>query len=42
MILETVDTLQEISKTDFQNKYFKPQKPLLIKGFAKQWTAYDK
>lgn len=43
MILISADAIDSsISKEDFQKKYFKPQKPLLIKGFAKQWSAYEK
>ena len=43
MILNSVDTVEDnIDKATFQKKYFKPQKPLLIKNFAKQWDAYDK
>lgn len=42
MILEHVDVVEgNINKEDFQRKYFKPQKPLLIKDFAKQWEAFD-
>lgn len=42
MILNPVDVVEHIDKEDFQKKYFKPHKPLLIKGFAKQWGAYEK
>ena len=42
MILEPVDVVEDISKADFQSKYFKKQKPLLIKNFAKRWDAYEK
>ncbi len=42
MKLSGVDTVEKISKQYFVDHYFKPQKPVLIKGFAKQWEAYDK
>lgn len=43
MILGQVDVVPNtISKKDFQQKYFKPQKPVLIKGLAEQWGEFDK
>ncbi|SFS49672.1 cupin-like domain-containing protein [Sphingobacterium wenxiniae] len=42
MILSPIDTVDDISKAEFLEKYFKPQKPVLIKGFAKKWPAFDK
>ncbi|PRD55840.1 cupin-like domain-containing protein [Sphingobacterium gobiense] len=42
MILSEIDTVDDISKEVFLDKYFKPQKPVLIKGFAKKWDAYNK
>jgi len=42
MQLSGVDTVEKISKQDFIDNYFKPQKPLLIKGFAKEWEAFEK
>lgn len=42
MILHAADTVDDISKEEFQKKYYKPQKPLLMKGFAKKWPAYEK
>ncbi|NGM66791.1 cupin-like domain-containing protein [Sphingobacterium sp. SGR-19] len=42
MILSEIDIVDDISKEVFLEKYFKPQKPVLIKGFAKKWEAYDK
>lgn len=43
MILGQVDMVPNtITKEDFQKKYFKPQKPVLIKGLAEQWSAFDK
>ncbi|PRD47426.1 cupin-like domain-containing protein [Sphingobacterium haloxyli] len=42
MILSEIDTVDDISKEVFLNKYFKPRKPVLIKGFAKKWDAYNK
>ncbi|ERJ58090.1 cupin-like domain-containing protein [Sphingobacterium paucimobilis] len=42
MILSQVDTVEDISKEVFQKKYFIPQKPVLIKGYAKKWKDFDK
>ncbi|MBL1409350.1 cupin-like domain-containing protein [Sphingobacterium faecale] len=42
MILSQVDTVQDISKEVFLKTYFIPQKPVLIKGYAKQWRDFDK
>lgn len=42
MILNSIDEVAHISKEDFIKKYRKQQKPLLIKGYAKQWEAFDK
>lgn len=41
MILENVDIVTDISKADFQEKYFKKQKPLLIKNYSSRWAAFD-
>ncbi|MFD2556177.1 cupin-like domain-containing protein [Sphingobacterium tabacisoli] len=42
MILSQVDTVQDISKEDFLKKYFIPQRPVLIKGYARKWKDFDK
>lgn len=42
MLLSEVDTVENISKEAFLEHYFRPQKPVLIKGLAKSWEAYDK
>ncbi|WDF70589.1 cupin-like domain-containing protein [Sphingobacterium oryzagri] len=42
MLLSEVDTVENISKERFLKHYFRPQKPVLIKGLAKSWDAYDK
>lgn len=42
MILSQVDTVQDISKEVFLKKYFIPQKPVLIKGYARKWKDVDK
>lgn len=42
MILSEVDTVQDISKEEFLKKYFNPQKPVLLKGFARKWKDFDK
>ena len=42
MHLQPVDTVETISPEDFKNKYYKTGKPLIIKGLAKKWPAYQK
>jgi hypothetical protein len=42
MQLDSVDIVETISPGDFNKNYYKPMKPLIIKGLAKQWPAYDK
>lgn len=42
MILSEIDTVTTISKAEFVRNYYKAQKPLLIKGLAKQWESYNK
>lgn len=37
-----VDRVENISKTEFIKKYYKPQKPVLITGLTKNWSAYKK
>ncbi|MFN8246782.1 MAG: cupin-like domain-containing protein [Ferruginibacter sp.] len=42
MQLQAVDTIETISSADFRNQYYLPGKPLVIKGLAKNWPAYQK
>ncbi len=42
MQLQAVDTVENISPRDFKEKYYKTMKPLVIKGLAKNWPAYNK
>lgn len=42
MILSEIDIVDDISREEFLEKYFRPKKPVLIKGFAKKWEAYGK
>lgn len=37
-----VDRVKTITKEDFIKKYFKPQKPVVIEEFIKDWPAYNK
>ena len=41
-ILTPVDTVENISRTDFNNLYLKPRRPLVIKGLTKDWPAREK
>ncbi|WP_136668011.1 cupin-like domain-containing protein [Flavobacterium sp. H122] len=42
MELKPADIVSSITKEEFINNYYKTQKPLLIKGFARQWEAGEK
>jgi len=42
MILSQIDTVTHISKSEFVKNYYETQKPVLIKGLAKQWASFDK
>jgi len=42
MLLQPVDTVESISPEDFKKNYYYPGKPLIIKGLAKNWPAYQK
>ena len=42
MDLRPVDTVESISPLEFKRKYYSPNKPLIIKGLAKQWPAFNK
>ena len=39
MKLRPIDFIEDISKEDFQEGYYKPQKPLIFRSFAKDWPA---
>ncbi len=40
--LSPIDRVQTISKKDFIEHYFKPQKPVVIEQFIEDWPAYSK
>ena len=40
--LSEIDRVKTITKEDFIKNYFKPQKPLVIEAFIKDWPAYSK
>ena len=42
MVLQQVETVEQIAPEKFKSDYYKTQKPLVIKGLAKQWPAYEK
>ncbi len=42
MLLRSVDQVETISPELFQQNYYKPGLPLVIRGLAKNWPAYDK
>jgi hypothetical protein len=42
MLLSAVPVVEHIELTDFDNNYLQNQKPLVIKGLAKEWLAYTK
>jgi len=37
-----ITRVQDISKADFIKNYYKPQRPVLIEGLTKNWSAYEK
>lgn len=41
MQLKPVDTVESISPEDFKKNYYDVKKPLVIRGLAKQWPAYN-
>lgn len=42
MQLRPIDTFEDIAPADFQHNYYEPMKPVIIKGLAKKWPAYEK
>jgi hypothetical protein len=40
--LQEVPRVKTITKKEFIQNYFKPQKPVVIEGFIKDWPAYNK
>ncbi len=42
MKLSAIPKVNRISKSDFIDQYFKPQKPVVIQGFIEDWPAYTK
>ncbi|MAO11492.1 MAG: cupin [Flavobacteriaceae bacterium] len=42
MQLQDIDRVETISKEDFIENYFKPQKPVVIERFIEDWPAYKK
>jgi hypothetical protein len=41
MHLKAVDRHELINSKDFKEKYFDTKTPVVIKGLAKQWPAYN-
>lgn len=42
MQLQKIDRVKTITKEDFLNNYFKPQKPLVIEQSMEDWPAFNK
>lgn len=42
MQLQEIDRVKTITKEDFLNNYFKPQKPLVIEQSMEDWPAFNK
>ncbi|MCB0457918.1 MAG: cupin-like domain-containing protein [Flavobacteriaceae bacterium] len=42
MQLQEIDRVKTITKKDFLNNYFKPQKPVIIEHFVDDWPAVSK
>lgn len=42
MQLQPIDVVNDISPEEFKQKYYEPQKPVVLRNLAKQWPAYTK
>lgn len=42
IILKPIDVVEDISQEEFQEKYLKTRKPVVIKNMARKWPAYQK
>lgn len=42
MKLKPIDVVESIGQNTFQERYFIPKKPLIIKNLAREWPAYNK
>ena len=40
--LRPIDVVENITKEEFEEKYLKPRIPVVLKGNAKNWPAYEK
>ena len=40
--LKPIDLVENITKEEFEEKYLKPRIPVVLKGNAKNWPAYEK
>ncbi|WP_129715942.1 cupin-like domain-containing protein [Pedobacter sp. SYP-B3415] len=40
--LSPIDIVDSISRSEFEQRYLNPRKPLIIKKMAKNWPAYEK
>lgn len=40
--LKPIDVVENITKEEFEEKYLKPRIPVVLKGNAKNWPAYEK
>lgn len=42
MQVTTIDTVRDISPSDFRDQYLIPGKPVIIENLSRQWAAYEK
>ena len=42
LILKPINVIENITKEEFEEKYLKPRIPVVIRGMAKNWPAYEK
>ena len=42
IILKPIDVVDDITKEEFEEKYLKPRKPVVIRNMARKWPAYQK
>lgn len=42
LILKPIDIVENITKEEFEEKYLKPRKPVVLKNMGRKWPAYQK
>ena len=42
LLLQPIDIVEDITSEEFHEKYLKTRKPVVLRGMAKKWPAYEK